>query len=228
MASVSLLPRFAVRVAEGTCLTLNDQPPLFQDYGRSPQLGFSDRMHAISRDLQFSCRGNVTGWAAYSERTGTFATATFQVWRLTAVNVTSGCRTYKLVGSHHFSNVATNSEKLLNISTLEEFGLDPISVQPGDVVGFYGDFSGNRLRINIQSDGVEDSISYYMSNVNSASISDVGEVDTCGSGTSIENGTPVITANVVVEGKDINLTMQRHSYTLTIFKSVTTEIHSTM
>ena len=101
-----------------------------------------------------------------------------------------------------------NYDLAYNISTLEEFGLDPISVQPGDV-GFYGDFNGNRLRINIQSNGVEDSLTYYMSNVDSATISTVREVDTCGNSTSTENGTPVITANVVIEGKNINHTMQR-------------------
>lgn len=206
LTSVSLL--FAVRVVEGTCLTLNDQVPSFRDYGsRRLFFGFNDWIHAISRDLRFSCHGNITGWVAYSDRMGTFATVTFQVWRLTA---TSGCRTYELVGSHHFSNVTTNSEKLLNVSAVEEFGLDPIPVQPGDVVGFYEEFSGGRSTFpNIQSNGVRNSLSYYMSSVNSTSISAVREVDICGSSIRTVNGTPVITATVVTEGKDINLAVQR-------------------
>ena len=184
-----------------SCLTLNGQMPLFEDNGAGG--GFSDQTHAISRDLQFSCYGNVTGWAAYAERNrGTFTNVIFQVWRLNIT--TNGCRTYHLVGSHSFVNVPVTN-RLLNITSLG--GQNPIPVQPGDVVGFYGDFSV-RSNINIQSDRSESSLSYYTSPVTSDAVDALTEASTCGYLQSNESGAPIITAYVTTQGKLLLLLIQ--------------------
>ena len=180
-----------------SCLTLNGQTPVFQDYAGSGSQGFNDRTHAIARDLQFTCHGNVSGWAAYAERAGTFTTIRFQVWRLVQESI-SGCRSYELVGSHRFSNITTDKTKLLNISSVEAFGQIPIPVQPGYVVGFYGDFSrGSRININIQSDNSGNSLTYYESSVSSADVDAIVEASTCEDLMNMEMGAPVITAKVV-------------------------------
>ena len=184
-------------IVEG-CLTLNGQTPVFQDNGNRVRNGFSDQTQAISRDLQFSCYGNVTGWAAYSERAGTFNSIKFQVWRLIQ---DTGCRTYQLVGSHNFSAIPTDANtRLLNISSVMDFGQIPIPVQPGDVVGFYGDFSIGS-RINIQSSPSNDFLSYFASPVTSTNVDALTEASTCGNLTRTEEGAPVITAYVVTQGK---------------------------
>ncbi len=176
------------------CLTLNGQAPVFEDNGNGVQDGFRDQTLAISRNLQFSCYGNVTGWAAYAERRGTFDSVQFQVWRLTQIDMNNGCRTYQLVGSHSFNSIRTDN-KLLNITSLG--GQNPIPVQPGDVVGFYGDFRF-RLNVNIQSNPSTTFVSYYASSAEAASLT---VASTCSNLTNIEQGTPVITAYVTTQGK---------------------------
>ena len=188
-------------VAQG-CLTLNGEPPVFEDNEMRPQDGFSDRTQVISRDLQFSCRGNVTGWAAYAESAGTFATINFQVWRLAGEDVNTECQTYQLVGSHSFSNVLTDANKLLNITSLN--GQRPIPVKPGDVVGFYGDFNGSR-NTNIQSTPSASYVSYYYlfvsnSNTYAYDLTDQ-EANTCSDLAREIESVPVITAYVATEGK---------------------------
>ena len=182
-----------------SCLTLQGQtPPEFRDYQFSIRSGFEDRSQVVSRDLRFSCNGGVTGWASYFERAGTFITITFQVWRpLTQFNDCDGS-TFQLVGSHTFNSVSTDSTKLLNISSVADSGLSPIAVQPGDVVGFYADFDGNR-QVSVQTDRARGSASYYVSDRSSAS---TGTVDTCQDLTSTEEGNPVITAYVTLQGKN--------------------------
>ena len=174
--------------------------PLFEDNGiNGARGGFSDRTHAISHDLQFSCYGNVTGWAAYAERSGTFTNIIFQVWRLLNI-MSNGCRTYHLVGTHSFDNVPVTN-RLLNITSLG--GQNPIPVQPGDVVGFYGDFSIGS-NINIQSDRSGNSLSYYVSSVTSDAVDALTEAGTCGYLQNNEMGAPIITAYVTTQGKRIN------------------------
>ena len=171
---------------------------MFQESGNSRvRDGFRDQTLAISRDLQFSCHGNVTGWAAYAERIGTFTNVKFQVWRLTQADVNNGCRTYHLVGSHTFSNMPTNN-RLLNTTSLG--GQDPIPVQPGDVVGFYGDFNFG-ANANIQSNRSASYLSYYASSVTSASADALTEANTCTNLRSTEEGVPVITAYITTEGE---------------------------
>lgn len=180
-----------------SCLTLHGQTPDFRDYEFSVQTGFGDRTQVISRDLQFSCSGRVTGWAAYSERAGTYSTITFQVWRPLANATSDSCNSYQLVDSHTFANIATDSTKLLNISSVVDFELSPIPFQSGDVVGFHADFSGGR-RVSVQSDRTGGSISYYAGDMDSASS---GVVSTCQDLGSTEIGAPVITAYVTMQGR---------------------------
>ena len=182
------------------CLTLNGQTPVFRDYrAAGVQGGFGDQTHAISRDLQFSCYGDVTGWAAYTQTRGTFTTIKFQVWRLTQEDM-NGCRTYQLVDSHTFNDIST-SIRLLNITSLG--GQNPIAVQPGDVVGFYGDFSSRNINsdTNIQSNTSTDYVSYYTSPVTSATADALREASTCSDLPSSEPGVPVITAYVTNQGE---------------------------
>ena len=178
---------------------MNGQTPVFQESGSGNRVrdGFSDQTLAISRDLQFLCHGNVIGWAAYAERSGTFTNIKFQVWRLTQEDVNNGCRTYQLVGSHTFNNIPTNN-RLLNITSLG--GQNPILVQPGDVVGFYGDFSFG-VNINIQSNRSASYLSYYTSPVTSASADALREASTCSNLQSREEGVPIITAYVTTQSK---------------------------
>jgi hypothetical protein len=132
---------------------------------------------------------------------GTFTNIKFQVWRLTqGDNTSNDCITYQLVGSHDFNNIPINN-RLLNITSLG--GQDPIPVQPGDVVGFYGDFSFGS-NINIQSDRLGSSLSYYSSPVTSADADALREASTCSDLTSRELGAPIITAYITTQGKGIN------------------------
>ena len=165
------------------------------------QDGFRDQTHAISRDLQFSCYGDVIGWAAYAERSVTVTNIKFQVWRLTQIVDTSNdCRTYQLVGSHSFSSIsATNN--LLNITSLG--GQNPIPVQPGDVVGFYGEFRRNN--VNIQSNPSTNYLSYYNSPVTSTTADALREANTCSDLQNREEGVPVITAYVINQSKKLLL-----------------------
>ena len=170
---------------------------MFQDYREEVDFrgGFRDQTHAISRDLQFSCYGDVVGWAAYAERGGSFTTIKFQVWRLAQENMNNGCRTYKLVDSHNFNDIATGSTRLLNITSLG--GQNPIAVQPGDVVGFYGDFSRN-FNTNIQSNPSTDYVSYYTSPVTSTTADALREANTCSDLPNSKQRVPAITAYVRV------------------------------
>ena len=181
------------------CLTLNGtEIPVFQNYGVRARDGFSAQTHAISRDLQFSCYGDVIGWAAYAECIScAFTNVNFQVWRLT--QTVGDCRTYQLVGSHSFSNMrATN--RLLNITSLG--GQNPIPVQPGDAVGFYGDFNSNQF-VNIQSNPSANHLSYYNSPVTSSTAEVLREANTCSDLQNREEGVPVITAYVINQGKKL-------------------------
>ena len=154
-------------------------------------------LKSFRETYSFSCSGRVTGWAAYSERAGTYATITFQVWRPLANATSDSCNSYQLVDSHTFTNIATDSTKLLNISSVVDFELSPIPFLAGDVVGFHADFSGGR-RVSVQSNRTGGSISYYTGGVDSASS---GVVSTCQDLGSTEIGAPVITAYVTMQGR---------------------------
>ena len=193
-------------IGEG-CLVLNGQSQVFQDHNTAVRVGFRNGMHVLSRDLEFSCYGEVTGWAAYTERAGRFNTLTFQVWRPRGdqANVTGCSQTYDLVGSHTFNNVNTDSTKLLNISSVSaaEYGQQPpIPVQPGDVVGYYGNFNGGG-RVSIQNDTSGNHLSYFTENVNSTRIDSTIEASSCSYFTESLAGAPVITATVVIQGSYI-------------------------
>lgn len=118
--------------------------------------------------------------------------------------MTNGCRTYQLVGSHSFDNVPVTN-RLLNITSLGD--QNPIPVQPGDVIGFYGDFSV-RSNINIQSDHSGSSLSYYTSPATSAAVDTLREASTCGYLERNESGAPIITAYVTTQGKLLLLLIQ--------------------
>ena len=171
----------------------------FRDYQTPIRSGFRDKSHVVSRDLEFSCYGNVTGWAAYSERAGTFTTITFQVWRAREEAATTGCsRTYDLVGSHTFSNVETDSTKLLNVTRKQ----NPIPVQPGDVVGFYADFDGSQA-VSIQNNDSFNYLSYVKRNVDSANLLSAQQISNCSYFTESLSGTPIISAMVDMQGKSV-------------------------
>lgn len=80
--------------------------------------------------MTFTCHGNITSWSAYLKR-NTFTEVIFQVWR-----PISNC-SYRLVGQHSFdSDSARVSSRFVNVSVVER-ELQPITVEPGDFVGFY-------------------------------------------------------------------------------------------
>lgn len=101
-------------------------------------------------------------------------------------------------GSHSFSSISVTN-KLLNITSLG--GQNPIPVQPGDVVGFYGELRRNN--VNIQSNPSTNYLSYYNSGVTSTTADALREANTCSDLQNREEGVPVITAYVINQGKKL-------------------------
>lgn len=83
---------------------------------------------SIFTSYQFHCCGKITEWQAYFHRPE-YIVAVLQVWRPPISNEGGGC--YRLVGQSALEQVEDN----LGGSTLGE--QDELSVQPGDVVGFF-------------------------------------------------------------------------------------------
>ena len=110
----------------------------FGDLGSNSER-FPSLTQAIVPSYQFQCCGDITGWQTYVEpssrnhRDGVYS-ITFQVWRPLPTVDSDGC--YSLVGE----DVYTNIQLIEGEGGLVNRTLDPssfISVQPGDVLGYF-------------------------------------------------------------------------------------------
>ena len=109
--------------------------PPFKDNNGSPRLPSGTQ--AIITSYMFRCCGNITAWQTYVQPGGMnhqkgVYDITFQVWRPSPTLQKSGC--YSLVGENRFTNILLGVEGLVN-ETPEPSNI--LSVQPGDVVGYY-------------------------------------------------------------------------------------------
>ena len=125
----------------------------FRDDNGSPRLPSGSQ--AIITSYEFGCCGDITAWKTYVQpgggmhRNGAYDIF-FQVWRPSPTVQNNGC--YSLVGENRFSSILLGDDGLVS-ETPEPSNI--ISVQPGDVVGYYT-FSrrddGNRGSEGIQLD----------------------------------------------------------------------------
>ena len=95
----------------------------------------------IVTSYRFQCSGNVTRWQTYvyPPYLNGFYSITFQVWRPAADVATTGC--YSLVGQDLYRNIVNAYglvDRTVPSSTI-------ISVQPGDVVGYFVSRNDNAI-----------------------------------------------------------------------------------
>lgn len=104
--------------------------PNFVDQGEySP--GLLVGIQALVPTYQFSCHGRVTRWGIATERQGKHSIY-LQVWRTTERH--HEFPAYALIGANKFDIEPPKSRILYYISPPT---MDQITVQPGDVIGFY-------------------------------------------------------------------------------------------
>ena len=115
-----------------------------------------------SNRYQFQCCGDITAWQAYMQpgggghENGAY-TIHFQVWRPSPTVDSDGGGCYSLVGENRFTSITLISRAVSETP-------DPtniISVQPGDVVGYYVLSSRNNDDQGVQMDSGDDSINIY-------------------------------------------------------------------
>ena len=109
--------------------------PLFGDRDGVPRLPNS--IQAIIPEYTFTCRGSVVQWGACVNPRGDNDRYDiyFEVWRPTG---TDGC--YSLIGSNVVTNaVAGNIHNVRACIVIDVPDNELVTVQPGDVVGFYAD-----------------------------------------------------------------------------------------
>ena len=110
-----------------------------------------NNLQAIITSYQFQCCGNITAWQLYvsSRRTchKCMNIIHFQIWRPTPSVTTDGC--YSLVGEDRYANASLHERQRV---TLEHANF--ITIQPGDVVGFYT----QRERLLLDRDYVDETI----------------------------------------------------------------------
>ena len=109
--------------------------PLFGDRDEVPRLPNS--IQAIIPAYTFTCRGSVVQWGACVNPRGNNDRYDiyFEAWRPTD---TDGC--YSLVGSNVMKNtVAGNIHNVRACIVIDVPDNELVTVQPGDVVGFYAD-----------------------------------------------------------------------------------------
>ena len=127
--------------------------------------GIPDRLpsgrQAIVTSYQFQCCGDITAWQTHvfrnrgNRQKGAY-TIHFQVWRPSPTVGSDGAGCYSLVGENRFTSITLINRAVS--ATPEPTNI--ISVQPGDVVGYY--VLNNRGRNNgIQMDSGDDSINIY-------------------------------------------------------------------
>ena len=120
----------------------NNQDVPFQDLGAGvPRLASGRNMgvQAIITSYQFHCCGNVIAWQTYVEPGGdSYEGAydiTFQVWRPSPTVNSDGC--YGLVGENAFTSISSPNYISGGRISVPPEPTNRITVQPGDVVGFY-------------------------------------------------------------------------------------------
>ena len=133
---------------------------------------------AIVTSYQFQCCGDITAWQAHVEDSGGdhqngAYTIHFQVLRPSLTVGSDGAGCYSLVGENRFPNIT-----LLNrvVSETPE-PTNIISVQPGDVVGYYV-LSSIDDDDGIQMDSGDDSINIYYNEDNGGNPISLGP-DSC-------------------------------------------------
>ena len=134
---------------------------------------------AIVTSYQFQCCGDITAWQAHVEDSGGdhqngAYTIHFQVWRPSPTVGSDGAGCYRLVGENRFTSITFSNRGPIS-ETPEPTNI--ISVQPGDVVGYYvlssiGDDDG------IQMDSNDDSINIYYNEDNGGNPISLGP-DSC-------------------------------------------------
>ena len=103
--------------------------PSFVDQGtHSPSLLVG--IQALVPMYQFSCHGKVTRWGIATERQGKHSIG-LQVWRATS---RYGSYVYSLVGMNKFD---VQPSKIQGLYYITPPAMDQITVQPGDMIGFY-------------------------------------------------------------------------------------------
>ena len=112
----------------------NERTPPFRDDNSSGRLPSGSQ--AIISSYKFGCCGNITAWQTYVQPGGSkhqrAYDITFQVWRPSPTVQDNGC--YSLVGENRFTSIFLGIGGLVS-ETPEPSNI--ISVQPGDVVGYY-------------------------------------------------------------------------------------------
>ena len=156
------------------CLQASGGEPLpFRDDSGSP---LPSGVQAIINTYQFECCGDITAWQTYVEprrmglhRNGAYDIF-FQVWRPSSTVQDNGC--YSLVGENRFTSIRFGNNDPVS-ETPEPSNI--ISVQPGDVVGYYT-FSradpDNSENFGIQLDtGYTEDIVWYLADFDTDLIS---------------------------------------------------------
>ena len=171
------------------CLRVNGTVPLFQDVQQLDNtLGYLPLEHVIVPSMVFSCHGNVTGWSAYLKR-NRLSEVVFQVWR----PLTSSNCSYELIGQHRF--VGNARRLLLNVFAVAE-DFPPITVQPGDFVGFY---SCCNNRASIQDDRSNMVHAFITSELVPSDVVDITSISSC---PQRQEGVPIISAMVdIIQSK---------------------------
>ena len=128
---------------------------------------------------QFQCCGDITAWQTYVEPAGRnhhdgVYTIHFQVWRPSPAVDSDGTGCYSLVGENRFVDITFNSDEPISETPDHT---STISVQPGDVVGYYvvtmkGDDDG------IQLDDTTDTVTVYYNDNNQKNPIELGP-DSC-------------------------------------------------
>ena len=132
--------------AQDCLLAAGGEPVPFQNMNDIPLPSGSQ---AIITTYQFGCCGNITDWQTYllPSNDGVYLIF-FQVWRPSPTVKENGC--YTLIGENRFSSVKVGDGGLV-MQTPEPS--DTITVQPGDVVGYF--ISSDRDPENKGKEGIQ-------------------------------------------------------------------------
>ena len=122
--------------------------PEFRNYGAQPRL--VRHQQAIIPSYKFECYGNVTEWGVDVHRGGRGADGRYdldlQVWRPSpTVDDSTGSGCYSLVGNNRFTSISLRNLVAIVTPSPQDY----IQFQPGDVLGFYVEETGDD-----DSDGV--------------------------------------------------------------------------
>lgn len=154
-----------------------------------PEGVFNSSHLLLSPALSFTCRGRVVAWQAYLEAESLYHLILFQVWRPLDDNCT-----YELQGSHSLEDYVVGEDYLVDTSLVTP-PLEPIEVEPGDVVGVYV-LQGNRTGIGVQQYSNDSAVVYSVS-VSDTDVLMLSNVSVCEERVIV--GAPIVSA-VVLEG----------------------------